>query len=369
MAATKRRTSKRFQSADQRWTAIVDRDAAAEGEFVYAVRTTGVYCRPSCASRQPRRENVLYYPSPLAAKRAGFRPCKRCRPDRKSSTNHHADVVVRACRSIEAATALPNVAALAAAAGLSRSHFQRIFKIHTGLTPKAYASGIRARWLKDAIVGSKTIVGAMHRAGFNSASRLYEKSGQLLGMTPSAFRAGGARATIRFAPCECTLGAVLVAATEKGVCAISLGDDPRVMQQDLQSRFPDAELVGGDRSFNRLVARVVDLIESPSLGHDLPLDVRGTAFQLRVWNALTNIPPGRTASYAALAAQLGRPNAARAVARACAANELAVAIPCHRVVHKGGGISGYRWGVERKRALLARECELLLPQAGRDGGD
>lgn len=342
--------------ADTRWADVVARNSAADGRFVYSVRTTGVYCRPSCAARRARPENVAFHATPADAERAGFRPCKRCRPD-EAPVTAHADAIARACRMIEAAEEVPALDQLAAQAGLSPYHFHRLFKAQTGVTPRAYAAAHRARRVQDALTGAGTITGAIHDAGFSSGSRFYEQSDALLGMTPTALRAGGANKTIRFAVGQCSLGAILVAATQRGVCAITLDDDPDALVRDLQDRFPRATLVGGDEPFEALVARVVGLVEQPGVALDLPLDVRGTAFQRRVWEALRAVPAGETASYAEIAHRIGAPKAVRAVANACAANALAVAIPCHRVVRQDGAVSGagYRWGIDRKRALLARE--------------
>ncbi len=345
-----------FPSDDERWEAVRRRDPAAEGAFVYSVSTTGVYCRPSCAARLPRPKNVRFHDTCADAERAGFRPCKRCRPNEATRAERHAAAVARACRIIEGAEEMPRLDALAESAGLSRFHFHRIFKVVTGVTPRAYADAHRARRAREELAQSGTITEAIYGAGFNSSSRFYESAPDRLGMTPTAFRAGGEGTTIRFAVGQCSLGPILVAATERGVCAIQFGDDPETLVRDLQDRFPKARLIGGDEEFEQWVARVVGLVEAPGQALDLPLDVRGTAFQQRVWQALREIPPGATASYAQIAARLGAPKAVRAVAQACAANVLAVAIPCHRVVRTDGALSGYRWGVERKRALLEREA-------------
>ena len=341
---------------DPRWAAVVARDRAADGAFVYSVRTTGVYCRPACAARRANPKNVAFHDSPAAAEAAGFRPCRRCRPNEAPRDAREADQITRVCRLIEAAETPPNLAELAAAAGLSPYHFHRLFKRVTGVTPRAYAAAHRAERLRKVLPVAGTVTEALYDAGFNASSRLYETSDQILGMTPRAWRAGGAGAQIRFAIGQCSLGAVLVAESDKGVCAILLGDEPEALARELQDRFPQAKLIGGEADFERRVAQVVGLIEAPGLGADLPLDVRGTAFQQRVWAALQAIPAGGTASYAEIAARIGAPKAVRAVAQACAANALAVAIPCHRVVRQDGGLSGYRWGVERKRALLRREA-------------
>jgi len=347
-----------FADESARWAAVTGRDPRADGQFFYSVRTTGVYCRPSCPSRQARREHVRFHATSADAERAGFRPCRRCRPNEPARAEQHAAAVARACRVIERSDAAPSLDALAKAAGMSRFHFHRVFRSVTGLTPKAYADARRAGRVRDELRRQSRITDAIYGAGFNSNSRFYEAMPGLLGMTPSRFRAGGAGESIHFAVGECSLGSVLVAATGKGVCAIMLGDDPDALAKDLQDRFPKAHLVGGDSTFERLVAQVVGLVEAPGTAAMLPLDVRGTAFQQRVWRALRRIPAGSTASYADIARRIGMPRAVRAVAQACGANPLAIAIPCHRVVRKDGDLSGYRWGVKRKRALLAREASV-----------
>lgn len=355
MAARTDRPVPSFATDDARWQAVERRDRAADGAFYYSVLTTGVYCRPSCAARRARRENVAFHAGCAAAEAAGFRPCQRCRPNEAPLAERQAAAVAKACRLIEEADETPNLDALAEAAGMSRFHFHRVFKSVTGVTPKAYADGHRAERVRDELAQRATVTEAIYGAGFNSSGRFYAASSDLLGMTPTAFRAGGNGAAIRFAVGECSLGSILVAATGKGVCAILFGDDPDALVRDLQDRFPKARLIGADRDFEQLVATVVGFVEAPAQGLDLPLDVRGTAFQQRVWQALREIPSGSTASYAEIARRIGQPKAVRAVAQACASNGIAVAIPCHRVVRNDGALSGYRWGVERKRALLERE--------------
>jgi len=345
-----------FATDDERWQAVQRRDRAADDIFYYSVETTGIYCRPSCASRQAKREHVRFHASPPAAERAGFRPCKRCRPNEAPLAQRQAAIVAAACRRIEQAEELPSLAELAKESRLSPFHFHRLFKAVTGVTPKDYAVAHRAKRVRDEITRSGTITEAIYGAGFNSNGRFYEASADMLGMTPTAFRAGGRGATIRFALGECWLGSILVAATDKGVCSIMFGDDPESLVRDFQDRFSNARLIGGDAAFERLIAQVVGFIARPERGLDLPLHVQGTAFQQRVWQALRGIPAGSTASYAEIAQRIGEPKAVRAVAQACATNPVAVAIPCHRVVRRDGALSGYRWGVERKRALLDREA-------------
>ena len=340
---------------DPRWAALLARDA--DGEFYYAVKTTGVYCRPSCASRPPRPENVQFFTSNKAAEDAGFRSCKRCKPDQPSLAERHAATVAAACRYIEKSETPPALEELAARAGLSPWHFHRLFKSITGLTPKAYTTARRTKRVRTALAHSDTITHAIYDAGYHSNGRFYEKSNQMLGMTPSSYRAGGTGTEIRFAVGECSLGAVLVAMSERGICAILLGDDPEALVYELQDQFHNSQLIGGDDDFEKHVAKVIGFVEAPHSGIDLPLDIRGTAFQQRVWQALREIPVGTTASYTDIAKCIGAPKSVRAVARACAANSLAVAIPCHRVVRTDGGLAGYRWGVERKRALLERESK------------
>ena len=342
--------------ADPRWAAVQAHDARADGRFFYSVKTTGVYCRPSCGARPARPENVAFHATAADAERAGFRPCKRCKPDQPSLAEQHAAMVTSACRMIEQAEAIPTLDQLAEPTGLSPFHFHRVFKAVTGVTPKQYAAAHRSRRVRDELAHGASVTSAIFDAGYNASSRFYETASQVLGMTPSNYRAGGADSEIHFAIGECSLGSILVAQSERGVCAILLGEDPDALARDLQDRFPKARLIGGDRDYEQLVAQVVGFIEAPAIGLDLPLDVRGTAFQQRVWRALRDIPAGSTVSYSEIARRIGSPKSVRAVAGACAANMLAVAIPCHRVVRNDGGLSGYRWGVQRKRALLDREA-------------
>jgi AraC family transcriptional regulator, regulatory protein of adaptative response / methylated-DNA-[protein]-cysteine methyltransferase len=342
-------------ASDPRWARIVARDRTADGHLWYSVLTTGVYCRPSCPSRSANPENVQLHDTVEEARATGFRPCKRCRPDGLSVDAENVAIVARACRLIEQSEEEPSLTDLAEAVGRSPSYFHRRFKAITGLTPKGYAAAHRAAKVREGLASGNSVTEAIYDAGFNSSGRFYEKSTGMLGMTPSQYRAGGANEEIRFAVGETSLGAILVASSKKGVTSILLGDDPNELVHELQDRFPKARLIGADRNYEALVARVVGFIEAPRLGLDLPLDVRGTAFQRRVWQALQGVPIGQTVSYTEIARRIGSPNAMRAVAGACAANHLAVAIPCHRVVRNDGSLSGYAWGVERKQALLTRE--------------
>ena len=345
-----------YDTDEARWAAVQRREHDADGQFYYSVRSTGIYCRPSCPSRGALRANVAFHASCAAAEAAGFRACQRCQPALAPLAERQAQAVARACRIIDEAEQAPDLDSLAQAVGMSRFHFHRIFKAHTGITPKAYASARRTARLQQGLGVAPSITDALYDAGFGSSGRFYAASAGALGMTPGRYRAGGQGETIRFAVGACSLGAILVAATASGICAILIGDEPEPLLRDLQERFPQADLVGAEPGFEQTVAQVVGLVEAPRLGLDLPLDVRGTAFQRRVWEALRAVPAGSTVSYTELAARIGLPTGARAVAGACAANPVAVAIPCHRVVRTDGALSGYRWGVERKRTLLDREA-------------
>jgi len=357
MTATRKTLSRSPHSVanDPRWTRIVARDRTADGQFWYSIATTGVYCRPSCPSRTANPKNVQLHDTLRQAKATGFRACKRCNPDGVPAEHDNAAIVARACRLIEQSEREPSLADLARAASRSTSRFHRLFKSVTGLTPKAYASARRATKVRQSLAHGNSVTATIYGSGFNSSGRFYEKATGMLGMTPSQYRSGGCNEDIRFAVGETSLGAILVASSSKGVVSILLGSDPEKLIHDLQDRFPHARLIGADRSYETVIARVVGFVEAPRIGFDLPLDVRGTAFQQRVWQALQQIQIGRTVSYADIARNIGAPKAVRAVARACAANHLAVAIPCHRVVRNDGSLSGYAWGVERKRKLLKRE--------------
>lgn len=346
-------------SDDDRWQAVQKKDGTVSHQFVYAVKTTGVYCRSGCPARLPLRKNVAFYQTPQKARDAGYRPCQRCHPDRGSLTERHAEKIAQACRLIETAQTPFPLNELAQKVGLSSYHFHRLFKAQTGVTPKAYATAHRSKRVRESLSNSKTVTEAIYAAGYNSNSRFYESSNTSLGMTPNLFREGGTGTTIRFALGKCWLGTILVAASEKGICAILLGDDPELLVHDLEDQFNQAELIGGDCEFEKIVAMVVGFVNDPSLGLDLPLDIRGTAFQQRVWAALRQIPVGTTATYTDIAEHIGQPKSVRAIAGACAANTLAVVIPCHRVIRTNGSLSGYRWGIERKANLLQQERKLV----------
>jgi AraC family transcriptional regulator of adaptative response/methylated-DNA-[protein]-cysteine methyltransferase len=345
---------------DDRWRAVLRRDRNCDGSFYFSVATTGIYCRPSCSSRHPLRRNVRFHATPAEAEQAGFRACKRCRPNQADAGADLAGLIRAAKAALDAAVddgePEPGLATLGRAAGLSPFHFQRVFKRETGLTPKQYAAGRRAARLRDELAGGGSVTEAIYGAGYSSSSRFYERADTVLGMTPTAWRRGGRGARIRFAAGRCSLGEILVAATERGVCWVQFGDDPQRLVEALQDRFPEALLIGGDAEFERIVAAIVGLVEAPRGAVDLPLDPHGSAFRMKVWQALRGIAPGERVSYAEIARRIGMPRAVRAVAGACAANDVAVAIPCHRVVRTDGSLSGYRWGVERKRALLEREA-------------
>ncbi|NIL04665.1 bifunctional DNA-binding transcriptional regulator/O6-methylguanine-DNA methyltransferase Ada [Yersinia mollaretii] len=340
---------------DPRWAAVLTRDKAADGQFVYAVKTTGIYCRPSCPSRQAKVEHIEFFADNHAAEQAGYRPCKRCQPTQLPLAQQHAEKISRACRLIEQAETPLKLDELAAELNLSAFHFHRLFKAMTGLTPKAYANATRSARVRTQLVEGGSVTDAIFDAGYNANGRFYAQSNQLLGMTPTRYRNGGRDVTLRFAVGESALGAILMAKSELGICAILLGDSPAPLVQQLQDKFPQAELIGGDAEFEQWFAQVVGLVEAPQFGLDLPLDIQGTAFQQRVWQALREIPAGETASYADIAAKMGSPKSMRAVAGACAANILAIAIPCHRVIRQDGSLSGYRWGIDRKKRLLEKE--------------
>lgn len=343
------------QRAEQCWQAVVRRDPQADGEFVYAVRTTGVFCRPSCPSRAAKRENVTFFDTPDLAVAAGYRPCKRCRPDALSLQQRHNELVLQACQTIEHGALAPTLAQLAQQAGMSPHHFQRVFKAVTGLSPKGYHKALQARRVTASLQAAPSVTEALYDAGFNSAGRFYEDAPALLGMSPGSYRKGGAGEHIRRAVVPCALGWIIVAATRRGICAIEFGDSAQALEDLIRARFPQAQFDPSDDEFQRWIVQVLDYIEQPRGVLDLPLDVQGTVFQRRVWQALQAIPAGETASYAEIATHIGQPMAFRAVAHACAGNAVAVSIPCHRAVRADGSLAGYRWGIARKAELLKRE--------------
>ncbi|MGG5886304.1 bifunctional DNA-binding transcriptional regulator/O6-methylguanine-DNA methyltransferase Ada [Falsiroseomonas sp. HC035] len=338
-----------------RWQAVLDRQADPPcGGFLYAVTTQGVFCRPGCPARPPLRRNTRFFPDAQAAEAAGFRACKRCDP-KGDRARLHAEAVAAACAMIEAAETIPSLEALAARAGYARHHFLRLFRDITGVTPRSYAEGVRARRLHAALAAGDRVAEAVAGAGFGSESRVYESPGRHLGMTPGAARRGGAGEVIHTAHADSAMGPLLVGATEAGICYIGFAEPPEALEGDLRARFPQARIAPAPDHLAASVQAIAAFIAEPSAALALPLDLRGTAFQRRVWEALTRIPLGETRSYSGLAAELGQPAATRAVARACAQNPVALAVPCHRVVGASGDLTGYRWGVPRKAALLAGE--------------
>lgn len=340
---------------DPRYLALARRDADADQHFIYAVTTTGIYCRPSCSARTPRPENVRYYLGPEAAERDGYRPCKRCRPRDHSPVQGRARLVEDVCRYIDEQAHVPSLRELAERTGLSESHLQRTFLRCTGSSPAQYAKARRDDRLRRRLNGGDSVTRVAHEIGLGAGGRFHRVARSALGMSARTYRARGKDMRISFAVGQCRLGAILVATTEIGLCAVALGDDPQKLVEELQDDFSEAVFLGADSEFERVVARVVALVDGTDVGIDLALDVRGTAFQIRVWRALQEIPSGETVTYSQLAARLGRPSAARAVASAVAKNPIAIAIPCHRVVRTDGTLGGYRWGLDRKRALLLSE--------------
>ncbi len=344
----------------QYWQAVETRSRAADGAFVYAVRTTGVYCRPSCPSRRPRRENVRFFPLPEAAEHAGFRPCRRCRPQEQPASDPASARVRRACKLIDRAldegeSGPPRLAALGAATGVSAHQLQRLFKRQLGISPHDFADARRLARLKARLRGGDGVTGALYEAGYGSSSRLYERSDAQLGMTPATYKKHGKGAEIVFTTAPCPLGRLLVARTARGICAVSLGERDDELEQRLRREYSAAAIRCEDAQLGSAVAAIVAHLEGKAPELELPLDLRATAFRWRVWRELRRIPYGSTATYAEIARRIGKPKAVRAVANACAGNPAALAIPCHRVLRQDGALGGYAWGLELKERLLAAE--------------
>ncbi|MCE9888878.1 bifunctional DNA-binding transcriptional regulator/O6-methylguanine-DNA methyltransferase Ada [Kluyvera intermedia] len=349
-------TSHTLHTDEDRWQAVLNRDAEADGQFFFAVQTTGIFCRPSCRARHALRHNVRFYPDADAAQAAGFRPCKRCQPNALAPEQQKIDKVAYACRLLEQESPI-TLDALAQAVAVSPYHFHRMFKSVTGMTPKAWQQAWRARRLRESLSEDETVTQAVLAAGFPTSSSYYRHADEMLGMSAKTYRQGGKATEIHYATGECSLGRCLVAISERGICAVLLGDDEPALIDELQRSFPAARFLPADAAFSQHIAAVVASLNQPTTALSLPLDIRGTAFQQLVWQALRAIPVGETRSYQQVAQSIGNPQAVRAVASACAANRLAILVPCHRVVRGDGSLSGYRWGVARKAALLQREKE------------
>jgi AraC family transcriptional regulator, regulatory protein of adaptative response / methylated-DNA-[protein]-cysteine methyltransferase len=342
--------------AETRWKLVLDRDRHSDGAFVYAVRSTGIYCRPSCASRRPRRDQVLFFPLPVAAERAGFRPCRRCKPERAKAADPQLEMVRRACLLLDDGSGEPaKLSTLAARLEVSPFHLQRVFKRVMGISPREYQDARRMERLKKELKDNRSVTYALYEAGFGSSSRLYENAHQKLGMTPATYGRGGLGMTIRYTVVQSPLGRLLLAATARGVCRVGMGEGDKALAEDLRHEFPAAEIQRDDAALRGWSSRLLKQSNGWQPQVELPLDIRATAFQKRVWETLKRIPLGSTRSYAEVARAVGKPRAARAVARACATNPVALLIPCHRVVESGGGLGGYHWGLKRKEALLERE--------------
>lgn len=344
-----------YTNDEARFRAFASRDVNAEGHFVIAVKTTGIYCRPNCPARPPKRENIEFFDTIAEARAAGYRACLRCKPDEPAQGVRIAAMVTKACRRLERDETIPSVGELARASGFSEGRFHRLFKQATGLSPKQYALAKRVEMFRERLKGGETVTAALYDSGFNSSSRAYEAS-RRLGARPRDVKTGGAALTLRAGVVRCSLGFVGIAMSERGLCALAFGDSAKAALQSVQSRFPKALLVEADGALHGALERVLALVEEPSGALDLPLDIRGTAFQERVWQALRKIPAGKTRSYGEIAKAIGKPSASRAVAQACGANPIAVVIPCHRVVASGGGLGGYHFGTKRKKTLLAKEA-------------
>lgn len=348
-------TSTPYSTDEIRWQALCHRDKSADGYFYYGVTTTGVYCRPGCSSRLPKRSNVRFFASCDDAEKAGFRSCKRCNPGADSSESEVEHKIIQACRRIEESESHIKLDELAAGVGLSPHHFHRLFKKMVGVTPKQYSANHTSKRFRESLQTSPSVTDAIYSAGYSSSSSAYDKKQDRLAMQPKTYRNGGQGITIIYSIAECFLGWLIVAATDRGICAIEFADEPESLPAMVQKRFPKAHLEKADSGFETRIQEVVEYINTPGKGFNLPLDIQGTAFQQQVWNVLRQIQAGETLSYTDVAERIERPSAVRAVASAVASNKLGVVIPCHRVISKGGKVSGYRWGVERKKRLLEAE--------------
>jgi len=344
---------KTVEHDNHRWQAVQERDVNADGQFVFAVRSTGIYCRPSCPARRPARHQVIFFPTCDAAEQNGFRPCRRCHPREVSA---HATMVKRVCQLIETNLEEPlSLAALGDKVRLSPFHLQRVFKRALGVSPRAYADACRFRRFKHELKQGPSATNAVYAAGYGSSSRAYERTASRLGMTPTRYRQGGPQTRIHYLTTKCALGRMLVAATDKGICMVGFSDNVATLERSLREEFPAADLQRGGSNLHSWTRSILRHLNGHQPRLDLPLDVRATAFQSRVWSALRSIPYGQTRSYKQIAKAIGRSKAVRAVARACATNPTSVLIPCHRVVRENGNLAGYRWGLKRKRELLAKE--------------
>ncbi len=350
------------------WQAVLAKDASFNGIFVYAVRSTGIYCRPSCPARRPRRSMVLFFSLPKAAEQAGFRPCQRCDPQNTSSGNLQTELVQRACQYIEANLESPlTLATVSEAVSISPHYLQRLFKRIMGITPRQYTDACRLSWLKAQLKEGQAVTTAIYEAGYGSSSRLYERASAQLGMTPATYRRGGKGMHISYTIVDCPLGRLLVATTQRGLCAISLSDSDAELVAELLSEYPAAECHCDDAALRLSVSSLLSHLNGEQIHLNLPLDLQATAFQWRVWEELRAIPYGSTRSYSKIAQALGHPKAVRAVARACATNPVSLVIPCHRVIRENGSLAGYRWGIERKQALLAGEEQVIAQNSNNNG--
>jgi AraC family transcriptional regulator of adaptative response/methylated-DNA-[protein]-cysteine methyltransferase len=349
--------SNTFTTESSHWQAVNQRNPDSDGMFVYGVVTTGIYCRPVCPSRMPKRENVRFFDTHQMAEEAGFRPCKRCTPQNKTAPNTALDAVTKACKIIDTSEKAPTLNQLAVEVGLSPYYFHRLFKRTIGITPKQYAMEKRKERMRTNLHQDPSVTDAIYNAGYESGSRFYEKASTSLGMKPSEFQKGGEGLSIRYSLVQSYLGWVLVAVTDRGVCQIDIDDSPEILKMRLGNNFPNARLQVEESKLSKMIEQTLAFLEVPKQNFTVPLDIQGTAFQQRVWNALQDIQPGTTASYGDIAKKIGNPKGARAVAQACASNNIAVVIPCHRVVRKNGDLGGYRWGIERKQKILKHESQ------------